>query len=111
MTPRAGAQRPRAALNYQCAAVGPKSQETPGAPEDARGIKRDTRTRGTGGRAGDPKDTGRTGGHSGGIGRDTKRTGGNNGIVGAGRKAGKTRQHTCALCSACRIMLLPLQAV
>jgi hypothetical protein len=33
----------------------------------------------TGGHTGDPRDTKRTEGHSGGIERDTKRTGGNNG--------------------------------
>jgi hypothetical protein len=61
--------------------------ERPGAPEDTRGIRRDTK--GTGGH----RDTTRTGGHSGGIGRDTKRTGGNNyGRIGASRKATRTQR-------------------
>jgi hypothetical protein len=41
----------------------------------------------TGGRTGNPRDTGGTGGHSGGIGRDTKGARGNKGGIGADRKA------------------------
>jgi hypothetical protein len=65
--------RPRATHLYTITTVCYcRTQETPGAPEDMRGIKRDTR--GAGGHTEDPRDTGRTEGHSGGIGQEDRRT-------------------------------------
>ena len=88
-TPGEGAQRPRGALNYYYATVGPKRHQargtgghaggsggTPKGPEGTRVIQETPR--GPEGAAG--------------IKRDTKRTGGNNGGVRAGRKATMRQQ-------------------
>jgi hypothetical protein len=93
------AQRPRAAPNYYytTGTVGPKrhqrNRRTRGGIKSQEGLQRERDE----GHTEATRDTGRTGGHSGGIGRDTKRTGGNNGGIGAGRKARGTQQYGTAV--------------